>query len=353
VTCFQMFTSRGERVTLQMLLQVVEKAESMEDADRAAILARGSPDAEMTREKVLAAMQQLKDMSPEELTAFGIVSSGSESTHSDWAESIHSEWTSAQQQCEYNAALRLKEEGNKLHGKKQYAAAADSYKRAADKMERHTLGDLQQRSKELQTSCALNLGSCYMQLGRWQECEEQCSAVLHGDAANCKALYRRGRALAALGKHVEAIADFKAALRASPASDWPLIHLVLEQAKRKEKLNAHTSDGIRAALHDPDVLAEIPSVFEKSPDSAVHNGANVMAEMQLQAVLKKNSPWVSPGYEVGDSRLRRHSYPVNYCFFSVDFTTLHEALIRVASFFVLIVPFFLCPHPSFLPLLYF
>lgn len=47
-------------------------------------------------------------------------------------------------------------------------------------------------SRDLRTSCQSNLASCALQLGQWGRCAELCGTVLAADAANRKALYRRG-----------------------------------------------------------------------------------------------------------------------------------------------------------------
>jgi tetratricopeptide (TPR) repeat protein len=230
-------------------------------------------------------------MSPEELMAASFSGAAAD------AELIHSGWNEAsvQQQYECDAALLLKEEGNKLHGQQQYAAAADKYKRAANNLERHMLGALQQNVMDLLTSCRGNLASCYLQLGRWRECEEQCAAVLHGDATNRKALYRRGQALTALGKHAEAVTDLKAALWASPASERPLIQEKLEEAKRKEKLSAPLRCPIESSVAS--LLANDPSLVRSSV-----NMMKSLPDEQLDALLKKtgvNAPGLPPGLKVG------------------------------------------------------
>jgi tetratricopeptide (TPR) repeat protein len=159
--------------------------------------------------------------------------------------SSHSgEQLSALQQYAYDVSLRLKEEGNKLHGQKKYAKAADKYMLAAGSLEEHPVVDLPPKLKELHTICRANLASCYLQLGRWQECEEACNAVLLANPANCKALYRRGQALLALGKYSEAVTDLKVALMTSPVSDQPPIQEKLEEAMLKERFSVEGSDDL-------------------------------------------------------------------------------------------------------------
>ncbi|OBZ71398.1 RNA polymerase II-associated protein 3 [Grifola frondosa] len=64
----------------------------------------------------------------------------------------------------------------------------------------------------------LNRAAAYLKLGKNEDAERDCDAVLKLDRANVKALFRRGQARAALQKLREAEADFRHAKRLEPAN---------------------------------------------------------------------------------------------------------------------------------------
>jgi tetratricopeptide (TPR) repeat protein len=144
---------------------------------------------------------------------------------------------SAQQKYQYDGSNQLKLEGNRLHGLKKYKEAAEKYKRATENLATHTAAE----SITLRTSCHSNLASCYLQLGRWNECVSECDAVLAADSANRKAFYRRGQAYVSLGKANEAVVDLKKALELSPESEKGVIREKLEEAEEKQK---HAARGV-------------------------------------------------------------------------------------------------------------
>ncbi|PSC71444.1 outer envelope 61-like [Micractinium conductrix] len=134
-------------------------------------------------------------------------------------------------------AAALKAEGNRLHGAKQWRAAAEKYERALQSIE----GDTSPQARELRTSCHSNLASCFLQLADWQRCVEQCGTVLAGDANNRKALYRRGQALCSLGCYAAAVEDLQQAVTLSPEGEKDLIRDKLAEAKQGLQ---HTEQGV-------------------------------------------------------------------------------------------------------------
>eukprot|EP00877_Chromochloris_zofingiensis_P002449 jgi/Chrzof1/12204/Cz06g25070.t1 len=137
----------------------------------------------------------------------------------------------AQQQYVLNGSKQLKTDGNKLHAEGLYAEAAEKYERAKNNLQ----GIAGQEAKDLLRACVLNLGSCYLNLGKYQQCVGECEAILAGDSQNLKALYRRGQALAALGRYPEAVADLEASvvLTNNDPPQQSLIKEKLEAAKQK------------------------------------------------------------------------------------------------------------------------
>lgn len=139
---------------------------------------------------------------------------------------------SAQQKYQYDGSMQLKNEGNRLHGLKQFKEAAEKYQRAIDNLATHTSA----QSATLRTSCQSNLASCYLQLEQWDDCVTQCDAVLRADPANRKAFYRKGQAEAALGRFDDAVRDLARALEMSPDSEKGVIREKLEDAREKQAL---------------------------------------------------------------------------------------------------------------------
>ena len=74
------------------------------------------------------------------------------------------------------ASQQLKHEGNELHLAKRYKEAAQKYQRAKSNVAGQT-GD---EAQELLKACSLNLASCYLNLGEFQPCVEECVSVLKG-----------------------------------------------------------------------------------------------------------------------------------------------------------------------------
>lgn len=137
---------------------------------------------------------------------------------------------SAQQKYQYDASTALKAEGNKLYGAGQYKAAAEKYQRGISNLTGHAFTE----AVALRTTCQSNLASCYLQLEQWTDCVSQCDAVLQADPRNRKALYRRGQARTALGKHAAAVRDLEKALELSPESEKAVIKEKLDLARQQQ-----------------------------------------------------------------------------------------------------------------------
>lgn len=180
-------------------------------------------------------MNMMNSMTPEQRRAMAQeASSMNPDLISQQATRVHST-LSAREKYLYDASEKLKKEGNVLHGQKNYAAAIEKYERAIDNLNTSSSSC----SIALSTSCWSNMASCYLQLEKWVECVESCKAVLHSTAATPqlrrKALYRRGRALASMGRFNEAIDDLKKALEMSPEDEKALIQEKLDEVLAKKQ----------------------------------------------------------------------------------------------------------------------
>ena len=85
---------------------------------------------------------------------------------------------------------------------------------------------------ELRAVCQLNLASCCLHVGRNADAISLCNLVLEGDAANWKALYRRGQAHAAMGEMDYAVPVLEAALAAAPPDKAAAVTEKLEDVRR-------------------------------------------------------------------------------------------------------------------------
>jgi tetratricopeptide (TPR) repeat protein len=133
----------------------------------------------------------------------------------------------AQMSYAISGAKMLKQKGNELHGRGQYADAAAKYRLAKDNVKNVPSA----AGQTLQLQCALNLMSCYLKSGQFVECVDEGSEILAYDSSNVKAYYRRGQAYMELGNLVAAVADLTRAHEISPEDET--IAEVLRNAEEK------------------------------------------------------------------------------------------------------------------------
>ncbi|XP_071709261.1 outer envelope protein 61-like [Rutidosis leptorrhynchoides] len=152
----------------------------------------------------------------------------------------------AQVNYELKAAERLKKKGNEFHSQGRFSDALEKYKRAKNNLKNVPSS----KGATLVLACSLNLMSCYLKTGQYDECINEGTEVLATDTRNVKALYRRGEAYKSLGQLQKAVSDLSKAHGFSPKDK--LIADALRDTKNKLIKQGIRIEEITALLSEKD-----------------------------------------------------------------------------------------------------
>nr|CAD1818441.1 unnamed protein product [Ananas comosus var. bracteatus] len=118
------------------------------------------------------------------------------------------------------AADRRKVEGNAHFKDEKLQEAMQQYEMAiaymGDDFMFQLFGKYRDMALAVKNPCHLNMAACLIKLQRYDEAIGQCTIVLSEDENNVKALFRRGKARAALGQTEAAREDFQRARKYAP-----------------------------------------------------------------------------------------------------------------------------------------
>ncbi|CAJ1348759.1 unnamed protein product [Effrenium voratum] len=129
-----------------------------------------------------------------------------------------------------------KEAAGRFFKRQRFEAALERYSLAAEMLtQRDDIKDnaLYSQAQEVKSLCELNAAACLLKLEKWRDAEAVCNAILRANPANEKALFRRGKALLALGDSARASADLRKVLEVNPNNSEA--KQLLQQAKKESK----------------------------------------------------------------------------------------------------------------------
>ncbi|KAL9986993.1 hypothetical protein ACROYT_G001226 [Oculina patagonica] len=135
-----------------------------------------------------------------------------------------------------NIGEKKREMGNSLYTAGDYAGAINSYQRAIKYLGSSTSKEIQ----ELRVKCWNNMAAAQLKIKAFTAAEKSCSQVLQVDPDNVKALFRKGKVLAASGDTDQALGLIKKADQLDPSNqtirkELNRLRQLLASEKRSER----------------------------------------------------------------------------------------------------------------------
>ncbi|KAL8246196.1 hypothetical protein R6Q59_007412 [Mikania micrantha] len=218
------------------------------------------------------AAEQLKSTRPDDMAAIG--EKMANATPEELA-AMRSR-VDAQISYELNAAQMLKKQGNEYHSQGRFNDALEKYIRASAK--NNLKGVPASKGGTLLLACSLNLMSCYLKTGKYDECIKEGTEVLASDARNVKALYRRGQAFKHLGQLQKAVSDLSKARELSP--DDETIADVLRDTE--DRLNEQGDEDAPGGIRIEEITDEVPSPVSNKDQTSSLNSSEQKKDFSKQ-----------------------------------------------------------------------
>lgn len=177
------------------------------------------------------------------------------------------------------AAERRRLEGNTLFAEGKLVEALGKYAMALSYTDEDFMMQLEgphlDKAEAVVVPVHLNMAAAQLKLGDYNTAIHNCAQVLMRDRDNAKALFRRGRARAALGQTEEAVADLEAASKLAPSDKAVLreLHAMRQQLKGERAASAKLFKGAFGAPPKPVPGGSAAAAYRQPPAAAAGGGA--------------------------------------------------------------------------------